>query len=139
MKRFFSIFLLFISFEACNADFKEEALIEAQKYKALITRDVWGVPHIQGKRDEDVAFGLAYSHAEDDMENLIGNMSLYRAQMGLKEGFDGAVTDYLIKVLGIRERAISRYESDLSLEVRKVIEAYTAGLNYWAALHPDSE
>jgi len=139
MKRFFSIFLLFISFEACNADFKEEALIEAQKYKALITRDVWGVPHIQGKRDEDVAFGLAYSHAEDDMENLMGNMSLYRAQMGLKEGFDGAVTDYLIKVLGIRERAISRYESDLSLEVRKVIEAYTAGLNYWAALHPDSE
>ena len=123
MKQFFPIFILFISFEVCKADFKEEALIEAQKYEAQIIRDIWGVPHIQGKRDEDVAFGLAFAHAEDDMQNLIKNMSLYRAQMGLNEGFDGAVTDYLIKVLGIRERVTSRYESDLSVEVRKVIES----------------
>ena len=139
MKQFFPIFILFFSCEVCKADFKEAALIEAQKYEAQITRDIWGVPHIQGKRDEDVAFGLAFAHAEDDMQNLIKNMSLYRAQMGLNEGFDGAVTDYLIKVLGIRERVTSRYESDLSLEVRKVIEAYSIGLNYLAALHPESK
>ena len=39
--------------------------------------------------------------------------------MGLKEGFEGAVTDYLIKTLEIRERVNSRYEIDLSPEVRK--------------------
>ena len=56
MKKFYSILILFISFEVCKADFKEEALIEAQNYDAQIIRDIWGVPHIQGKRDEDVAF-----------------------------------------------------------------------------------
>ena len=66
-------------------------------------------------------------------------MALYRAQMGLKEGFDGAITDYLIKTLEIRERVNSRYEIDLSLEVKKVIEAYADGLNYWAALNPKSD
>ncbi len=139
MKKTLYILLICFCFQILSADFKTEALQKAKNYEALITRDIWGVPHIEGKRDADVAFGIAYAHAEDDMKNLISNMSLYRAQMGLKEGFEGAVTDYLIKTLEIRERVNSRYEIDLSPEVRKVIEAYADGLNYWAALNPKSE
>ena len=139
MKKFLCIFLFLVFFQALNADLKTEALMKAEDYKVVITRDIWGVPHIEGKRDADVAFGIAYAHAEDDIDNLMANMSLYRAQMGLTEGFEGAITDYLIKALGVRERAFSRYESDLSSEVRKVIEAYADGLNYWATLNPKSE
>ena len=32
-------------------------------FSAKIERDDWGVPHIYGKRDADVSFGLAYAHA----------------------------------------------------------------------------
>ncbi len=35
-------------------------------YTAEILRDEWGVPHIHGQRDVDVAFGIAMAHAEDD-------------------------------------------------------------------------
>ena len=133
MKKILYILLFSFFFQILNADFKVEALQKAKNYEAIVTRDIWGVPHIEGKTDADVAFGIAYAHAEDDIENLIANMALYRAQMGLKEGFDGAITDYLIKTLEIRERVNSRYEIDLSLEVKKVIEAYADGLNYWAA------
>ena len=35
-------------------------------YAAEITRDEFGVPHIHGKTDPDVAFGIAMAHAEDD-------------------------------------------------------------------------
>ena len=134
-----AIFFLFISLGSGDLDLGEESLLSAQQYEALITRDLWGVPHIQGKRDRDVAFGLAYAHAEDDIENIMSNLYLYRAQMGLKEGFEGAVTDYLIKALGVREKVALRYSSELSPEVRKVVEAYTAGLNYWASLNPDNQ
>ena len=73
-------------------------LEKSSSYKAQITRDVWGVPHVFGKTDADAAFGLAYAHAEDDFKNIAENMYLYRAEMGLKDGIDGALQDYLIKV-----------------------------------------
>lgn len=34
-----------------------------------IYRDAFGVPHIHGKTDRDVAYGLAWAHAEDDFKN----------------------------------------------------------------------
>jgi cysteinyl-tRNA synthetase len=35
-----------------------------------IVRDNFGVPHIFGKTDADVAYGLAWSHAEDDFKTI---------------------------------------------------------------------
>ena len=78
-------------------EYENQIISDAQQYKAKISRDIWGVPHISGKRDADVAFGLAFAHAEDDIKNIAENMYLYRAQMGLKDGSSGAVIDYLIK------------------------------------------
>jgi penicillin amidase/acyl-homoserine-lactone acylase len=40
------------------------AIAAAGKYDSTIVRDRYGVPHISGRRDADVAFGLAYAHAE---------------------------------------------------------------------------
>ena len=34
-----------------------------QRYDVRVLRDTFGVPHVYGKRDADVAFGLAYAHA----------------------------------------------------------------------------
>ena len=100
-------------------------------YKATIKRDKWGVPHIHGKTDADAAFGMAFAHAQDDIENIAENMVLYRAEMGLKNGFKGIASDYLIKALNIKQLIQNDYNSALSPEVRGVIEGYTAGLNYW--------
>ena len=112
---------------------------ENTSYNATITRDIWGVPHIHGDRDRDAAFGLAYAHAEDDIKNIAENMVLYRAEMGLKNGRKGATSDYLIKALKIRELIEANYTSVLSSEVREVIEAYTAGLNYWYSENKNNE
>ena len=108
-------------------------------YKAEIKRDIWGVPHVYGETDADAAFGLAYAHAEDDFKNIAENMYLYRAQMGLRDGISGAVQDYLIKVLKIRENIDENYLIDLDENVRKVLEAYAAGINYWMIKNPENE
>ena len=39
-------------------------------YRAEIVRDEWGVPHIYGRTDADVAYGVAQAHAEDDFFTL---------------------------------------------------------------------
>jgi len=38
--------------------------------KIDIVRDAWGVPHIFAKTDADVAYGLAWAHAEDDFKTI---------------------------------------------------------------------
>ena len=35
-----------------------------------IVRDNYGVPHIYGKTDADVAYGLAWAHSEDDFKTI---------------------------------------------------------------------
>ena len=90
------------------------------QYSATITRDIFGVPHVHGATDADAAFGLAYAQADDDITNILSTIDLARAGSGLKNGRDGAVADYLIKALGIRELVEERYEEDLSSEVKAV-------------------
>jgi len=43
----------------------------------------------------------------------------------------------MVGLLRLWDTVDSRYEVDLSPETRAVCEAYAAGLNYSAALHPD--
>ena len=107
------------------------------QYSATITRDIFGVPHVHGATDADAAFGLAYAQADDDITNILSTIDLARAGSGLKNGRDGAIADYLIKALGIRELVEERYEEDLSSEVKAVLEGFVAGLNYWMSLNLD--
>ena len=50
---------------------------------------------------------------------------------------DGAVTDYLVKWLGLWETLHENYKWDLSPDTRAYVEAYADGLNFYAAMHPD--
>lgn len=131
--------LILVSCQALDKTEVNFYLEKANSYKAEITRDVWGVPHVFGETDADAAFGLAYAHAEDDFKNIAENMYLYRAQMGLRDGPNGAIQDYLIKVLKIRERIEANYLIDVNEDVRKIIEAYASGINYWMIKNPDND
>ena len=105
----------------------------AGAYDVRIVRDRFGVPHIFGKRDADVAFGLAYAHAEDDMATLEEVLFFVRSRLGQQTGKPGAVTDYLVYALRAREDVDAKYATDLSAETRAVLEAYAAGINLYCA------
>ena len=113
-------------------------IAKAETYDATIDRDEWGVPHIFGKRDADVAFGIGYAHSEDDFATIQEVLIATRGELASVKGERAAVSDYLVRLMGIWETVDARYESDLSPEVRTVIEAYADGVNYYAALHPDA-
>lgn len=108
----------------------------ADQYNVVIERDVRGVPHIIGERDVDTAFGFAYAQAEDNWALVYDTIDFYRGTAAATKGKDSAVTDFLVKWLGIWDDIDANYSS-LSPEVRAYIEAYADGLNYYAARHPE--
>ena len=84
-----------------------------------IVRDAYGVPHIFAKTDAQVAYGLAWAHAEDDFKTiqiayLAGNnlLSNYLGNAGL-----GA--DFVAQFIGSDVLFEERYESEISPEYKK--------------------
>jgi penicillin amidase/acyl-homoserine-lactone acylase len=111
-------------------------LAKAARYHARIRRDEFGVPHITGATDADVAFGLAYAHSEDDFATIQEAALATRGTLASVEGRKGAVTDYLVRLMRVWDTVNARYDSDLPADVKAVLTAYADGVNAYAARHP---
>jgi len=109
----------------------------AANYSARIIRDSFGVPHIYGETDADVAFGLAWAHAEDDWETIEPTLIAARGELALYDGQAAAATDYIVQLLRVRETVEARYETELSADTRAMVEAYAHGMNAWALENED--
>lgn len=113
---------------------KTQAQIDPSKID--IIRDKYGVPHIFGKTDPEVAYGLAWAHAEDDFTTIQQSLLAGKAMLAQYQGKKGASIDYIVHLLRIPELVEERYESDLAPDFKKLLEGYSAGLNAYAAKHP---
>ncbi len=120
-----------------SAPARATLIAQAAHYHARIQRDRYGVPHISGPTDPDVAFGLAFAHCEDDFPTIQDAALIARGQLASVAGARGAVTDYLVRLLKVRETVAAQYDSVLPQDARAVLRAYADGVNYYAALHPD--
>lgn len=112
---------------------------QAPAYKPTdvkIARDKFGVPHIFGKTDADVAYGVAYAHAEDDFSTLQEVLAMTRGRAGAMLGADGAKIDYAAALLDVRATT-ARDWPRLPEDVKKLFTAYAAGLNHYADKHPE--
>ncbi len=108
----------------------------SDRYQVEILRDDYGVPHIYGQTDPDVAYGLAYAHAEDDFPTLQGALLASRGRLASVYGKAAAPNDYMVALLDI-QRVVDEGYPELPADVRELCEAYAEGLNHFAALHPD--
>src|SRR5271168_1896268 len=116
---------------------RETLIAEAAHYHARVQRDHYGVPHISGPTDPDVAFGLGFAHSEDDFATIQEAALTNRGELASVAGAKGAVTDYLVRLLKVHDTVASQYETALTPDVRAVMQAYADGVNDYAALHPD--
>ena len=116
------------------APFDAAAAIEAAtQFDARIIRDAYGVPHIYGARDADVAFGLAYAHAEDDWKTIEEVLFFSRGELAARKGKAAAIPDYLVAALNVANDVREKYATDLPPETRNIAEAYAAGVNLYCA------
>ncbi|MFN3300052.1 MAG: penicillin acylase family protein [Sediminibacterium sp.] len=93
-------------------------------------------PHIFGKTDPDVAYGLAWAQSEDDFETIQHSLMAGKAMLAQYQGKKGASIDYIVHLLRIPELVEERYDSDLAPDFKRLLEGYSAGLNAYAAKHP---
>ena len=110
------------------------------KNNLIIARDEWGVPHIFGKNDSDAAFGLAYSHAQDDFKTihdlLLRTRGKYSSVYGVGENKINASLDYLVGLLKIWDTIKDEYSNQVSEETKKLCQGYADGINYYLEINP---
>ena len=127
-------FVALVTWEPFFAE-KGKAPPSSEQYRAEILRDDFGVPHIYGKRDADVGFGVAVAQAEDDFFTLQDTVAMARGRYGAIAGEDGAAVDYMYHLIDARGTA-ERHYSNLPADTRALFEGYAAGLNHYAKEHP---
>ncbi|MBL0949357.1 MAG: penicillin acylase family protein, partial [Pseudomonas sp.] len=108
----------------------------SRQYDVEIVRDDFGVPHIFGRTDADVAYGVAYAHSEDDFATIQEVAAMTRARTGALTGQDGAKVDFAAHLLDIRGTVDRKYDT-LPADIRALLDAYAAGLNHYADKHPE--
>lgn len=108
----------------------------ARPYDVRIVRDSWGVPHIYGKTDADVGYGIGYAHAEDDFATLQEVFAGVRGRAGALLGADGAKIDFALDLVDARAVAKAQMPK-LGADTRALLVAYAAGFNRYAETHPD--
>jgi acyl-homoserine-lactone acylase len=113
-----------------------QALQIGQTYEVEIIRDAYGVPHIYGQRDADVAFGLAYAHAQDDLQTMQDLLPFYRGELGRTLGTDGLAIDYLVGWLDVQDHVAKNLDQQISPALRRHLQGYADGVNYYAAQNP---
>jgi|LakMenE01Jun11ns_1017448.scaffolds.fasta_scaffold9957287_7 acyl-homoserine-lactone acylase len=104
--------------------------------RVTIARDSLGVPHIFGKTDADVSYGLAWAHAEDNFKDIQYVLLTGKGLLGKAIGKDGAKADYAAALLRCRDIAEEK-QNTLAPAFRKVLDGYIRGINDYAKLHPE--
>lgn len=101
-----------------------------------IVRDGWGVPHIFGKTDAEVAYGLAWATAEDDFETVQHLFLAAKGRLGEVTGKNGALLDFMGRITQVQEEVEKRFDESFSPAYLKYMEGYVQGLNKFAETHP---
>jgi len=100
-----------------------------------IVRDSFGVPHIFAKTDQEVAYGLAWAHSEDDFSTIQTCFLAAKGLLGAVKGKEGAAIDYVVQAIRAKELVEEKF-STLSPDFVRVLEGYCAGFNAYAKAHP---
>ena len=96
-----------------------------------------GVPHIFGNTDADAVFGLAFAHAEDDFNTIQDLLMGARGMLGSEYGPKLALVDYYVHLIGVWDDINARYDKEIPEPIKKICEAYAAGINEYASKNKD--
>ena len=113
----------------------ELARWKAQAQKVTIVRDDWGIAHIHGPTDADAVFGMIYAQAEDDFPRIESNYLTALGRAAEAEG-EKAIWQDLRARLYVSEAELKDHYAKSPEPMRKLMDAWAAGLNYYLAMHP---
>jgi acyl-homoserine-lactone acylase len=100
-----------------------------------ITRDDWGIAHVHGRTDAEVAFGMIYAQAEDDFHRIERNYLTALGRTAEADGGSGVYAD-LRQRLYIDPTELEAEYQRCPRWLRAVMQGWADGLNYYIATHP---
>jgi acyl-homoserine lactone acylase PvdQ len=108
---------------------------EKRARAVTIYRDSYGVPHVHGKTDADVMFGMAYARAEDRFQETelaylqaLGRLAEFQGEAGA--GWDTFVRAYELQRLGREEYAAA------APNIKALVDGWADGTNFFLAKNP---
>jgi len=109
---------------------------EREARDVTIIRDNWGIAHVYGETDADAVFGMIYAQAEDDFNRVETNYINAMGRLAEAEGESKIYQDLRMKLFidpaGIRKDFAKSPEW-----LKKLMNAWADGLNYYLAKHPE--
>ncbi len=109
--------------------------LAARAQTVTIIRDDFGVPHIYGKTDADVVFGLLYAQAEDDFNRIERNYVWAIGRLAEIDGETAIFSDLRARLFMTIDEAKAAYES-APASLKDLCDAWADGLNYYLDTHP---
>lgn len=129
-------FLVFLSVCVAAQAPTERQRWETQAKNITITRDDWGIAHVKGKTDADAVFGAIYAQAEDDFNRIETNYLNSIGRLAEAEG-EKAIWSDLRQRLFIDDQEMKRLYLESPDWLRKLMNAWADGLNFYLATHPN--
>ncbi|HXB95988.1 MAG TPA: penicillin acylase family protein, partial [Puia sp.] len=115
---------------------EETARYEKEAKEVTIIRDNWGIPHIYGRTDADVVFGLLYAECQEDFSRVEKN---YLEQLGRQAeafGENYLYTDVMMRLIYDSVQAVADYERSPAW-MHRLLDAFADGVNYYLYKHPE--
>jgi acyl-homoserine-lactone acylase len=132
MKHYFSLLLTLscLSLFAQNTNFP---VIHVDKI--TIARDNYGVPHIFAPTDPEVAYGLAWAHAEDDFKTIQTLILTGKGKLSTYKGKEGAPIDFVFGLLNTRATVDQQIKS-MDPKFIQLLQGYLMGIQAYGKAHP---
>lgn len=132
MKHFYSLLLTLISLSlfAQNTNFPD-----IHVDKITIARDINGVPHIFAPTDPEVAYGLAWAHAEDDFKTIQTLILTGKGKLSTYMGKEGAPIDFVFGLLNTRATVDQQIKS-MDPKFIQLLQGYLMGIQAYGKAHP---
>ena len=135
---FFTAVLLLGSFGWSQSTPSEAELKQwrAQAKQVEIIRDTYGVPHIYGKTEADVVFGLMYAQCEDDFNRVETNFLTATGRLAEAQGIEGLYSDLRARLWMTDQEAQDQYNTAPAW-LKELCQGWADGLNYYLYRHPE--
>lgn len=109
---------------------------QRQAKAVTIYRDRYGVPHVHGKTDADVMFGMAYARAEDRFPETEPAYLQALGRSAEVQGEDGVGWDVFVRAFQLERLGKEEY-GQASPAIKALVDGWADGTNYFLYRHPD--
>jgi acyl-homoserine lactone acylase PvdQ len=124
--------------QAQTLSVQEQRRCEAEAKTVTIIRDKWGIPHIYGKTDADVVFGLMYAECQTDFNRVEKNYLEMLGRQAEAYGESYLYTDVMMRLVYDSAQAVSDYQKS-PVWMHKLLDAFADGINYYLYKHPETK